>query len=91
MHILPAHKTGASTKEAFTRTLTLPPLTLLLPLTELPLSLRETPQPKRVLGNPEKGKEGGLLRLQWRRETQLNCIRDAEKAILFASTNRSSF
>ena len=86
MQILPTHKTGASTKEAFT----IPPLTL-LPHTELPLSLRETPQPKSVLGNPERSNEEGLFRLQWRRETLLNCIRDAEKAILFASTtNRSS-
>jgi len=84
MHILPTHKTGASTNEAFTRTLTLSPLNLLLPDTELPLSLRETPQPKRDLGSPEKGNGKGLFRLLWRRETQLNRIRGAEKAILFA-------
>lgn len=68
MKSLPAHKTGASTKEAFT--LILPTPTLLLPHTELlllqktnPFSFREIPQGKRDLGKRVTGDDDdeGLL------------------------------
>ena len=69
MKSLPAHKTGASTKEALTLILpTLTLLLLLLPHTELllhqntnPFSLREIPQGKRDLGKRVTGDDEGLL------------------------------
>lgn len=71
MKSLPAHKTGASTKEALTLILpTLTLLLLLLPHTELlllqktnPFSFREIPQGKRDLGKRVTGDDDdeGLL------------------------------